>query len=154
MQARIGKIAVLIFALALAMAGCGGDDDQPALTKAEFIKQADKICKEADQARYKVIARVTKERVSQQNLQFDSETEEDILTEGLEPTQKQAEEIRDLGAPEGDEQTIEAYLESLEEAVEEAEAGTLSDLDKVKNPFNEPDELATAYGFKACREAL
>lgn len=152
MQARIAKISILVLALAFAVAGCGGDDDQPALTKAEFIKQADKICEEADQARYKVIASVTKGKVSQENLKFDNEKE--ILVEGLEPTQKQAEELRELGAPEGDEETIEAYLDTLEESVAEAEAGTLSDLDKVKNPFTKPDEMAEAYGFKVCREAL
>jgi hypothetical protein len=153
MQARIAQISILVFALTLAAVGCGGDDDQPALTKAQFIKQADRICKEADEARYEAIERITKRISSPKGLQ--REEEKEILTEGLEPTQKQAEEIRELGAPEGDEQTIEAYLNRLEESVKEAEEGTLADLDNRKNnPFTEVDAMATEYGFKACREAL
>lgn len=152
MHSRNAKISVFAFVLALAVAGCGGGGDETALTKAQFVKQADAICEKADNARYKELARAIKGVSSPQGLP--PEKEDSILVAGLEPVQKQAEELRELGAPEGDEEQIERYLDELEEAVKEAEAGTIVALEKRKNAFTESDELAEEYGFKVCKEAL
>src|SRR5262245_59616559 len=94
-------VAVAAFVTVL---GCGGGDDGetvPALSKAEFIKKADAICKKADEQQINEMARAEKEIPGDFN---DRERQFEIVLQGaLPPVEREAEQISELGIPTGDE---------------------------------------------------
>ena len=64
--------------------------------------------------------------------------------------QEQIDEIRDLGAPSGDEDEVEAFLAATEEALEKTEADPGLLATPGANPFREADQLLIDYGLAAC----
>jgi hypothetical protein len=143
MRIVIALGALVVAGLVLLVSGCGGSNSTSSLTKAEFIEQADAICENADGAQLAAVARVT--RRSSGNKAAD---ERELLIQGLEPVQRQAEEINALGAPSGDEAQVSAIVVGMEEAV----GGTEEAPDKVVAVFAKVNKLAKAYGLKACSE--
>jgi hypothetical protein len=144
--------AVAAAVLAGLVAGCGGGDETTdetvTLTKAEFIKQGDAICKEGNEdneAEAEEFAEkngFTLEKASDKQL-------EDAVGEVLVPSlNRQAEEINALGAPEGDEDKVEEIVVALEDATEEIEDDP--SLVFEEKTLEEPNQLADAYGFKVC----
>jgi hypothetical protein len=148
-------IAISVAALAAAAAGCGGGDDtsgtSAALTKAEFIKQADAICAKGNEA----IEGEVEEFVQDNNIDTEKPTtkqQEEVIADVVAPaTRQQIEEIAELGAPSGDEGQIEAMVESVETGTEELEDQPEQLLEE-KNPLAEGSKLARAYGLKECGE--
>jgi hypothetical protein len=155
-------------AIAAVVAGCGGGGDSTssgetgsggesteasgsAPTKAVFIKEADKICGDADEVLNEEIGEYAEAN--------------DIPLEKEEPTQaqqveiyeavvlpnvaKQGDEIEALTPPAGDEGTIEEITDALAAGVEEAEADP-KQLTEGKNPLADASQQARAYGLKNC----
>jgi hypothetical protein len=150
-------LLVLAVALTGVASGCGRGDDgsdsssADALPKAVFIKRADAICEKADKVQEAGLQRALAK--AEGSL---AKAEEDKLVSsvGLPPIQTEAEELAELGAPSGDEEKVEAIVEGIEAAIEKAGENPHSVTGKAGNPFNQVDELARAYGFKVCSEAL
>jgi phosphosulfolactate synthase (CoM biosynthesis protein A) len=146
---KVTLVALVVLLAALVGFGCGNDDNSSgsALTKAEFIKQADRLCKKGD-AQIEVEA----EEFAEEN-KIEEATEaqpEKLVSEVVAPAiQTQAEEIADLGAPEGDEETIEAMVEAVESGAAELEANPLAGMEG-KSPLGEASKIARAYGLKEC----
>lgn len=139
-RVTFGALAVLL--AAVVGFGCGGDDDSAsALTKAEFIKQADGICKQGE-ARIEVEA----EKFGIETMADQEKLVTDVVVPGI---QAQAEKIADLGAPEGDEETIEEMVEAVENGAAELEANPLAGMEG-KAPLGEASKIARAYGLKEC----
>jgi hypothetical protein len=149
-------IAVLIGVLAIAAlaAGCGSSGDSTettaALSKAEFIKQGDAICEKGS----KQIEGEAEEFAEENNIDTSKPTEkqqEEVIATVVAPAlRNQADELSELGAPEGEEGKAAAILDALEAGAEELEddPGTL--LEKGADPLGKANELATKFGFKAC----
>lgn len=142
--------------LVLLVAGCGGGDETTdetgnetvTLTKAEFIKQGDAICKEGNAASEKEAEEFAKDNDFNLEKASEEQLEEAISEVLVANLNRQVEEIDALGAPEGDEDQVEEIITSLEGAVAEIE-----DDPKVvfqNNVLKEPGELAKEYGFKVC----
>ena len=151
-----GLIAAFVGVIAIAaiVAGCGSssDDETSSLTKAQFVAQADAICKkgnaeiesevEAFQAKNDLGENDEPSKVQQ------AEVSETILAPNV---TNQAEEIRALEAPSGDEDEISAMLDSLDEGVEEVEANPQAPFESNQpNPFGAANKLAREYGLKVC----
>lgn len=165
-------IATLAGALAIVVlvVGCGGGDDSgdsgssetsapaetsapdngaPALSKAEFIKQGDAICTETATT----LAQGTKEFFGAAGLDESEEPSEEVQEElvgevFLPAYQTQAEELAALGAPEGEEETVEGIVTGFEEAIADAEGdlgGAISD-----DPFADVKAEAADFGFTVC----
>jgi hypothetical protein len=158
---KVSRLGFQIFlasvvALASLAPGCGGgsgsDSSSPnALPKALFIKRADAICEKADKVQEAGLRRA----LAKAEGSLAKGRENNLISSvGLPPIQTEAEELRELGAPSGDGDKIDAIIGGIEEAVEKAEENPHSVTGKAGNPFNEVDELARAYGFKVCSEAL
>ncbi|HWC09415.1 MAG TPA: hypothetical protein VG458_10220 [Solirubrobacterales bacterium] len=133
--------------------GCGGGDDTndsstATLSKAEFIKEADAICADADEQGQEEAEEFAKENDFSLEKPTDEQLEEAISAILVPSLNQQAEEISALGAPEGDEEQIEALTASLEDVAGEIE----DDPGIVINgeALTEPSELAEDYGLKVC----
>lgn len=103
----IGSVALL----AVGVGGCGGGDDTTeaettttALTKAEFVKQANAICAEGNKETDAIFESFEKGEPK-------AEAETVIENEFVPSVQGQIDEIRALDAPEADEATVEEMLD-------------------------------------------
>jgi hypothetical protein len=139
------------------IAGCGGSDDSTdtveetvALTKAEFIEQGDQICERAE----KDSETEAEEYAEENDFELEKASEEQLeeaIAEVLVPAlDRQSDELAALGAPEGDEEQIEAIIAALEDA----SADVADDPSQAfeGEPLKEASELADEYGFKVCGE--
>lgn len=160
-------LASLLGALAVALiaAGCGGGGDDSSsssssgggdstessssLTKAEFIKQGDEICKEGDAA----IEGEATEFAEENDINTEKPTEaqqEEVIEQVVGPAiKRQSEEIADLGPPEGEEEAVEDIVAAVGRGAEEIEEDPKAVL-KGGNPLQEAAKLAKAFGFKQC----
>ncbi len=150
----LGALVVAIFAV-----GCGGGDDSSgsgdgtdsssSLTKAEFVKQGDEICKEGDAA----IEEEANEFADENNIDTEKPTEaqqEEVIAQVVGPAiKRQSEEIADLGAPEGEEEAVEDIVEAVGRGADEIEEDPKAVLEG-DNPLTEAGKLAKAFGFKQC----
>jgi hypothetical protein len=144
----------MLLAVALAAgvvaAGCGGDDDDgdgEALTKVEFISQADAICAEGDRE----IDQAGREAFGDQR---PSEQEiEQFATDTVAPNiQNQIDGIRALTPPEGDEQQVAEILDAAQNGIDEIEQdpSLLNQGPDAGGAFTEANNLATEYGLTDC----
>lgn len=130
-------------------AGAGGEEatNTSSLTKAQFLKQANKICLGGEK---QMTAELEKALAgggqAEQQQALVRATHEVVLPQ----VQSQIDELRALGLPSGDEQQVEAILASMQEAVETAEGrsnGTIRDLGPV---FERAGAMARQYGINGC----
>ena len=147
MMKRYGcAIKVVLLAVGTG-AGCGGDDEEP-LSKAEYIKQGDAICKKSD-------AELEKQAEEMfPDLGQDEQPSEEQLKTFVEDAfssnaEQRLDDLRDLPAPEGDEETLDGIYDGFDEAVSKVEddPGILLTGD---DPFEAPSKKAEDYGFKEC----
>ena len=140
-----GVLAVLAVGV-----GCGGDDDSgSSLTKAEFTKQADAICKKQEEKKNNALT-TAYEKLGKEGKEGKKAQEEVIADVALPPISQMTEELADLGAPEGEEEKAEEMVAAFEEEVQKIEddlPGTLSG--KVGN-FDKANKLAKEMGLKDC----
>lgn len=142
-----------IAAIAVIAAGCGSgsDDSTSSLTKAEFIAQADAICKKGNdeiEANFEAFAKKNGLKGNEEPSKAQGvEISETILLPSIE---SQSEELRDLEVPNGDEAEISAMLESLDQGVEEAEEDPESLFASKSDPFGPANKKAKEYGLKVC----
>ena len=147
-----GEFALLgaLATLAMMIAGCGGGggDTTEALTKVEFIKQGDAICKKGNLASETEVEDFAKEngfKLEQPN----RDQAEELVTEVLAPNlQRQAEELDALGAPMGDEAEVDALIASLEKETAEFAKDPVSFFKETA--LAKTIRLENAYGFKVC----
>lgn len=150
-----GFIATLVGAVVVAaiVAGCGGSDDSTSsLTKAQFIATADAICKKGNAEIESGFEAFAKKNDIGENEEPSKAQQEELSETLLVPKVKnQAEEIRDLEAPSGDEGEISAMLDSLDEGVEAIEADPQAPFDSSQpNPFGPANKMAKEYGLEVC----
>jgi hypothetical protein len=155
---RFLALIVAVGALALVAVGCGSSDDSTtdsgeALTKAEFIKQGNAICKEGNAE----IESGFEEFSEENDLAENKEPTEAELTEASETilipaVSKQLEELRALGTPEGDEGEVDELLTNAEEVLEEGEEDPASLANEDSGGFADVNKEARAYGLTVCGE--
>lgn len=149
--------AVAAAVLVMLVAGCGGGDETTdetvTLTKAEFVKQGDAICKEGNEEIEAGFEEFAEENDIPQNKEPSKEQGVEIVETVILPNiQQQGEEIRELGAPEGDEEQVDELLDSLEDAVAQGEDNPEFLFEDDTDPFGEVNQLAADFGFKVCGE--
>lgn len=136
---------------AIVVAGCGSSDSSStaSLTKSEFIKQAEVICKKGDVEIERGLQRVVAKSGSSGSL--DSAGQEEAVTVVLLPSfQTQVERIDAIGTPEESGEEAAEIVEGVETAITEAEADPTVILVSAKSPLRAPKEQAANYGFKTC----
>lgn len=156
-MSKLLTAAVAAAVLAALVAGCGGGDETTdetvTLTKVEFIKQGDAICQTGNKEIEEGFEEFAKENNLPENKEPSKEQGVELVETVLLPSiQQQGEEIRELGAPEGDEEQVDELLTSLEDAVAEGEDDPESLFSGDTDPFGKPNQMASDYGFKVCGE--
>jgi hypothetical protein len=144
MRSRLsgGLLLMAVLSAGIVAVGCGGGDDN--LTKAQFIDQADAICKKGNQ---RINAGAKEVFTSKQ--EPSKAGRKTFATETLIPDiQGQVDDVRALNEPSADEDQVNAFLDSAQ-----------AELDKGKNDplymtsdksFSGTNKLGKQYGFKVC----
>jgi hypothetical protein len=149
---RLLALLAGVLALALVAAGCGSSDDSTtdsttaSLTKAQFLKQGNAIC----DAGNKEINAGFEEALPKGKQPSEAELSEAMETVLIPSVTKQVEEIRALGAPEGEEEAIEDFLTGAEEELEKGEEDPASLATDAS--FNKTSQEAEAIGLTSCAE--
>lgn len=139
---------LLVLLGAGAVGGCGGDGEKP-LSKSEFIKRGDAICKKAEgdieKAGEKFVDRFGEDsRPSDKELKaFVDDTFKPIV-EGL------ASDLRDLPPPEGDEGAVEDIYEGFEAGLERVEDDPELIIRTEGDAFEDANKAASDYGLEEC----
>lgn len=156
MNRRLLAVLAAIFAVGL-IAGCGSSDDSTdtveetvTLTKAEFIKQGDQICKRAEGEAQAEAEEYAEENGFALESASDEQLEEAVVEVLVPALNRQIEELDALGAPEGEEERVEEIIVALEDGAAEIEDDP--SLTFKGDPLNEATRLAGDYGFEACGE--
>lgn len=159
----IAVAAIVTMAMAAAIAGCGGDDggggqtaaadDQAAdaspITKAEFVRKANKICEGLTD---RLVAEASPAELREAEEESDAEAVQNRLVPAIEG---QIDELRALGTPEGDEEQLSTFYETVEEVMQSAKANPqrfLSELGNFERPYGEVERLGKAYGIQVCAQ--
>lgn len=145
-----GSVACLLAALSLLFAGCGGGDDETtsSLTRAQFIKQGNAICKKSEEEKGKAIrALISKLDPSKPISQ--KRKEQLVVTVILPPYEQTTEDLKGLGTPEGDEEEVEDIIKEMEKAAKEAKADPGVAVTSVRQ-FEKANKMATSYGLTSC----
>ncbi|HEX3293622.1 MAG TPA: hypothetical protein VHR38_07770 [Solirubrobacterales bacterium] len=152
MRLRTQIFALIVVAIAVLIAGCGGGDDTTSsVTKAQFIRQADKICNHADKRQEVLSKKFSIEAAGKNATKADQIRI--LRAVGLQPLKLEGEELGALEAPDGDEEQVEEMVSAFEDAFAEADAEPLSMLQEPNGPYAQAGKLAAAYGLKACADA-
>lgn len=145
-KGTIAAVIAVLTALVLAFAGCGGGDDTTSLTKAQYIKQANAICKKGEEERSALLQSAT-ENV---NREFnDAEKEKVVMTVFVPPYRQTIKKLEELPSPEGEEEKAEAITKAMEGAAKRVEADPLKGLEDISQ-FEEANKLASDYGLTNC----
>jgi hypothetical protein len=163
------NLTLLVVALAgvSLIIGCGGGDEstpssEPAssnsgggtLSKAEFIKRGDAICKKGDAAQYDEARKYRAEHAKELASLSPTRAEEKLLRVVVLPLiTRQAKELEALGVPKGDGKEVRALIAAIEAGVRKARKNPYGiELEfGYENPLREVAELAGDYGFGECR---
>jgi len=135
---------------ALVVAGCGGGGDDStstsSLAKPAWIAKADAICQQGNQE----IEQAANEQFGKQGQEPTDEQIQQFTSETVVPSvQRQIDQIKDLGAPSGDEDQVNKILDTVQADIDKAKsATTLPD-----DPFADGNALATQYGLKVCGQS-
>ncbi|CAN5466220.1 hypothetical protein BH10ACT1_BH10ACT1_14680 [soil metagenome] len=120
--------------LTLSATACGGSDDAEAITKTDFIEQADAICKKGDAAIDKLSDGID---------DSDQAAIEAFYVKAATASLEQISAVRDLGFPDGDEDRLDKDLSASETAFE-----------KVKKDPSKTEELAADKDIEAAQKDL
>jgi hypothetical protein len=145
-----GLIGLLACFGLLAACGGGSDETSEALTKAEFIAQGDEICADGEKEVEDGAEAFAEENDVDTENPTQAEQEEVVADVFVPSLRKQADELSELGAPEGEEGEVEAIVSALEEASDELEDDPGLLFSSGGGPLDKPTELAAEFGFEEC----
>jgi hypothetical protein len=168
--ARSTMLLALTMAIAAVAAGCGsggGDSSSSeassstaagsslktsSLSKAEFVKKANAICVHE---RGDILAKFDAYFKQHKGEKGTEEVFADMIHVVLLPSiERDIAKIRALGAPEGDEASVELFLAEQQKAIETvAKAKRISEEEPLSRYFEAPSKLARAYGLEGCTQS-
>jgi len=157
---RIASIGVGAALLAAAFAGCGGSDgDSGALSKEDFIAQADQICADS----------IAESKTNEDDFVAaiganDIETAADIIAANGDLISEGVDQVEALEAPEEDQETIDEFisisreqadlLAELADAVRADDGAAVEEISAEGETIQaESDALADEYGMVDCGSA-
>lgn len=157
---RDTSLALFLCLAAIAIAGCGSGSDESApssaepqaLSTAQYIKQADAICQKANDRQEANLRKALADREAT-GAASKSEQVSFVTSSGLPPLKEEAADLRDLGAPAGEEKKAEALITALLRAIEKIEAAPLAFAEGKSTAFVPVERLARELRLRVCRQA-
>jgi hypothetical protein len=153
----VRKLAGMLLALTIVggAVSCGDDDDAPenaatttaqSITKQEFLTQANAICTAGSAEMQAALAAVT-EATTEDELSA-------IITDQMVGSIRgQLADMRALGYPDGDRETLEGIYTDTEAMLDQVEADPIGlVLNATTDPFAELNARLAEYGLTACAE--
>jgi hypothetical protein len=156
MNTRTISLAALVLASGALAAGCGSSDSSTssssssttaALSKAEFIKQADAICTKGNQA-----INAAQKKAFGPGKPSKSQVEQFVNDALIPSIQTQISGVKALPAPAGDEATVTKMLDDSQAALDKAKQDP-SALLSGGGPFAQANQELKAYGLKVCGQS-
>jgi ABC-type Fe3+-hydroxamate transport system substrate-binding protein len=137
---------------ALLVAGCGEDEDEATsasndratIVKADFIQAANAIC----QKRGREVKAKSQRILAASGNKSRNVVAKELVEEAVAPAfEREADEIRDLAPPSGEEEQVEELVGAIDEMI----ARTRRDLSANRNyPYRKTENIAAAYGLPDC----
>lgn len=147
---RQGALAIIVaVAVTAALAGCGGgdSDSSASLSKPQFVKQANALCKqEWQEGREEALGKIGNEFSPNANFA----EKEKALAILLRPYETTTTKLSELGAPAGDEQEMEAIVSAMEKAAVDVKKNPSTAFES-DLPFRKANQLVEDYGLKQCQ---
>jgi hypothetical protein len=144
---RLAAFGVL--AIALAVAGCGDDDadgdSTPPLTRAAYVKKVNQICVESEALIGRKIESFLK-KTGRGIVEGGKATGQIALRE----MENRMDEIRELGAPQGDQGQTKTLLAAMQQGIDNAEEQPVENSPELTLKFVKFDKLAGQYGLDSC----
>lgn len=163
-MSRPAVALVALAALALLVAGCGDDgdgattpagDSSGSISQAEFVEQGNEICGAGNEELASEIDEFAEDNGLSGSDQPSQDQLDELASEVVLPSiAKQIGEIRDLGAPRGQEKEVEAFLGNAEATIEEMEAEPSRLTDTSLSPFADVFREAVGLGLVVCAQKI
>lgn len=156
---KVAGVLIGLVVAAVLVVGCGGSDESnesgttTSITKAEFVRQANAICKKAAadrEAAALALFKEQRERGAPSKGELQAQTEEVMVEVVLPALSQMTDELADLGTPKGDGDQVDAIIGAYRTAAEEIESDPAQVVDGEADPFVQPRALAVAYGADDC----
>lgn len=157
--------AIACLAIVLIAGGCGGSSNSSSngsttsaaatvLTKPEFVKQANAICKQGGDQIHREVQLFIKQQNLSTKAALATAQQEEFVTKFVVPSLRtQAEGLAKLAIPQGDAAEITAIVKGLEKLAKTSEEEPGSSLQEGDgNPLAEVNKAAKAYGVKECEQ--
>lgn len=156
---KIAAIA-LMAVLGTVLVACGGDDStsetrtdtssNTAISKAEFVSKANAVCAAGTREVGKALAGIDP------NTADTAEVVDLMVSTVLPAIKSQIADLRQLGYPEGDKDTLEGIYKDAEKAVDDAVAQAKADpetfLNSESDPFEPINKRLADYGLTTCAQ--
>jgi ABC-type glycerol-3-phosphate transport system substrate-binding protein len=144
-------LPAVALALSLTAAGCGGSDsdssdggDAPAsISKADFTEQANTICSDASDELQTAGAELTDQSTQEEVVAFVTDT-------AVPSFQAQHDDIEALGAPDGEEDDVQALLDALQDGIDAIDADPEAFVAGGATPFDDANAAADDLGLTDC----
>jgi hypothetical protein len=142
-----GGLMFAALACFAAFAGCGGGSDH--LTKAEFDKQANAICKKGNQEINQAAKTVFTTKQAPSKADFEKFANDTLIPS----VQKQIDQISDLNPPSADEDQVNAIVDEAQSALDQVKKDPTVLEQENNDPFKKANQLANAYGMTVCGQS-
>jgi len=133
--------------LALLIAGCGGGDSASALSRGQFVREANAICREQAEKRNATVQAAIVGHDPKKLLPLSKR--EEIVRKAIGLYAQVPKKLKQLGSPEGDEEKVEAITKAMEKSAAEVKKTPKKALEGV-DQFAEANELSREYGLEEC----
>jgi hypothetical protein len=141
----------LLALLVLSAGGCGGTDDAEAqLSKAAYIKRANRICEETkEKTQQGFVAYARQNQVSGSGSTLSTQATDFVIKVFTPTYEQQLNQLEALNAPSADQEKTTKILAAMRSALKASQQKPLQFI-RGAPFFEEASTLATAYGMTGC----
>jgi hypothetical protein len=150
MLVRRGMILFAVMATALAFAGCGGGGGDSTVSKQEFAKELEQVCKNGREARRLLLKELAKEYYEERAHAPTDAYQAGNILKLVDVIKETTAEIAEIGLPEGKEKQVEDWIRVREEAAAKVEASPLGTRDNLQAIFEGSYEASRSLGAGSC----
>jgi hypothetical protein len=130
----------------LSLSACGGSGDD-SLTKAEFVKQGNAICKKDWQEERSRLFRQLSVKLGEKTVS--AADKEEAVLKLISPYEQTTARLAELSTPEGEEEKVDSMIKAMNDAVKKVKAEPEAALTNTA-PFEGANQAVKNYGLTEC----